>query len=164
MRYRKHCLPLRVEVGEASRGRLVSKFERCFVRVGIPYPAPASGLKTSPKRGCRVWPARFLSRDGVVEGPLRDDWSRLLVNFGVENVEEGVARDEECWSNCLTRSLIRPGRVGTVGVLEARLGLEDTGFDADRKVVRGRVEEGEGAGFVVEPFTLVGFFLGAIEW
>jgi hypothetical protein len=131
-------LPFRDDGGESNFGKLVSRFERCLLRVGIPYPAPASGLKTSPKRGggCRLCPVRFLSRVGFVEAPFRVGWSRFRDECGFDDEDEaGVFRgdeDDDGWSNCFTRSFMRPGRVGIGLGFEAGVGMADAGFETDR--------------------------------
>jgi hypothetical protein len=44
-----------------------------------------------------------------------------------------VVRDDDgCESNCLTRSFMRPGRVGTGDGFEAGVGIEEAGLETDR--------------------------------
>jgi hypothetical protein len=65
------------------------------VRVGIPYPAPTSGLRTSPKSGCRFWGRGFLRRDGVVAPFLEDESRDFECRVREDEGEELAERDDD---------------------------------------------------------------------
>lgn len=65
--------------------------------------------------------------------PCLEDESRLFeCGFREEEGEEEAAVRDGVWSNCLTLSLIKPGRVEIELDLEAGVGIEVTGFDTER--------------------------------
>jgi hypothetical protein len=70
--------------------------------------------------------------------------------------DEAVEEAELVWSNCLTRSLIRPGRVWTGAVLPWPVSNGVAGVDADRVEDR-LVEEGGFERVAVEEERFLGY-------